>query len=171
MIAQYTAASLVSENKVIAHPASVDSIPTSANKEDHVSMGAIAARKCRNIVENTEQVIAIELLCGAQAIDHVHQSQGRQRYLGCLQKHPAQGGLHDQGPVFVIRYCRCGHAFAQRADCEGCGGCRGEAVLSGVLPSFHQAGFCKDLGIKGADFPDVECFSNAGQNDQKQCAD
>ena len=69
MIAQYTAASLVSENKVIAHPASVDSIPTSANKEDHVSMGAIAARKCRNIVENTEQVIAIELLCGAQAID------------------------------------------------------------------------------------------------------
>jgi len=69
MIAQYVAASLVSENKVLAHPASVDSIPTSANKEDHVSMGAIAARKCRDIVENTEQVIAIELLCGAQAID------------------------------------------------------------------------------------------------------
>jgi len=69
MIAQYAAAALVSENKVIAHPASVDSIPTSANKEDHVSMGAIAARKCRDIVENTEQVIAIELLCGAQAID------------------------------------------------------------------------------------------------------
>ena len=69
MIAQYVAASLVSENKVIAHPASVDSIPTSANMEDHVSMGAIAARKCRDIVENTEQVIAIELLCGAQAID------------------------------------------------------------------------------------------------------
>jgi histidine ammonia-lyase len=69
MIAQYAAASLVSENKVLAHPASVDSIPTSANKEDHVSMGAFAARKCRDIVENTEQVIAIELLCGAQAID------------------------------------------------------------------------------------------------------
>lgn len=69
MIAQYVAASLVSENKVLAHPACVDSIPTSANKEDHVSMGAIAARKCRDIVENTEQVIAIELLCGAQAID------------------------------------------------------------------------------------------------------
>ena len=69
MIAQYVAASLVSENKVIAHPASVDSIPTSANKEDHVSMGATAARKCRDIVENVEQVIAIELLCGAQAID------------------------------------------------------------------------------------------------------
>ncbi len=69
MIAQYAAASLVSENKVIAHPASVDSIPTSANKEDHVSMGAIAARKCRDIVANTEEVIAIELLCAAQAID------------------------------------------------------------------------------------------------------
>ena len=69
MIAQYVAASLVSENKVLAHPACVDSIPTSANKEDHVSMGATAARKCRDIVENTEQVIAIELLCGAQAID------------------------------------------------------------------------------------------------------
>lgn len=69
MIAQYAAASLVSENKVLAHPASVDSIPTSANKEDHVSMGAIAARKCRDIVANTEEVIAIELLCAAQGID------------------------------------------------------------------------------------------------------
>lgn len=69
MIAQYAAASLVSENKVLAHPASVDSIPTSANKEDHVSMGAHAARKCRDIVTNTEDVIAIELLCAAQAID------------------------------------------------------------------------------------------------------
>ncbi|MFU8770305.1 MAG: histidine ammonia-lyase, partial [Desulfotignum sp.] len=69
MIAQYAAAALVSENKVLAHPASVDSIPTSANKEDHVSMGAFAARKCREIVQNTEEVIAIELLCGAQAID------------------------------------------------------------------------------------------------------
>ncbi len=69
MIAQYTAASLVSENKVLSHPASVDSIPTSANKEDHVSMGTIAARKCREIVKNSEHVIAIELLCGAQAMD------------------------------------------------------------------------------------------------------
>ena len=69
MIAQYAAASLVSENKVLAHPASVDSIPTSANKEDHVSMGAVAARKCRDIVDNVEEVVAIELLCGAQGID------------------------------------------------------------------------------------------------------
>jgi len=69
MIAQYTAAALVSENKVLAHPASVDSIPTSANKEDHVSMGTIAARKCRQIVDNATHVIAIELLCAAQALD------------------------------------------------------------------------------------------------------
>jgi len=69
MIAQYTAASLVSENKVLSHPACVDSIPTSANKEDHVAMGTISARKCREIVNNSEHVIAIELLCGAQAMD------------------------------------------------------------------------------------------------------
>jgi histidine ammonia-lyase len=69
MIAQYTAAALVSENKVLAHPACVDSIPTSANKEDHVSMGTIAARKCREIADNAEQVIAIELLGAAQALD------------------------------------------------------------------------------------------------------
>jgi histidine ammonia-lyase len=69
MIAQYTAAALVSENKVLCHPAGVDSIPTSANKEDHVSMGTISARKCRDIIENTENVIAIELLCAAQALD------------------------------------------------------------------------------------------------------
>jgi histidine ammonia-lyase len=69
MIAQYTAAALVSENKVLAHPACVDSIPTSANKEDHVSMGTISARKCRDIVGNAETVIAIELLCAAQALD------------------------------------------------------------------------------------------------------
>ena len=69
MIAQYTAAALVSENKVLAHPACVDSIPTSANKEDHVSMGTIAARKCREILHNVEHVIAVELLCAAQALD------------------------------------------------------------------------------------------------------
>jgi len=69
MLAQYTAAALVSENKVLAHPATVDSIPTSANKEDHVSMSPIAARKCREALTNAEFVIAVELLCGAQALD------------------------------------------------------------------------------------------------------
>lgn len=69
MIAQYTAASLVSENKVLAHPASVDSIPTAANAEDHVSMSTHAARKLRAILFNVQSVIAIELLVGAQALD------------------------------------------------------------------------------------------------------
>ncbi len=72
MIAQYTAAALVSENKVLAHPASVDSIPTSADQEDHVSMGTIAARKARKILENVLNVIAIELLCASQGIDLLH---------------------------------------------------------------------------------------------------
>ncbi|HKS22703.1 MAG TPA: histidine ammonia-lyase [Thermoanaerobaculia bacterium] len=69
MIAQYTAASLVSENKVLAHPASVDSIPTSANAEDHVSMSTHAARKMRSVLANAQNVVAIELLVAAQAID------------------------------------------------------------------------------------------------------
>ncbi|MGB9591827.1 MAG: histidine ammonia-lyase, partial [Candidatus Kryptoniota bacterium] len=69
MIAQYTAASLVSENKVFAHPASVDSIPTSANQEDHNSMGSIAAQKCYQILENVWRVAAIELLVACQAVD------------------------------------------------------------------------------------------------------
>ena len=69
MIAQYTAASLVSENKVLAHPASVDSIPTSANQEDHNSMGSIAAQKAWRIVENAEAVLAIEYMCACQALD------------------------------------------------------------------------------------------------------
>ena len=69
MISQYTAASLVSENKVLAHPASVDSIPTSANQEDHVSMGTTSARQCAMILENATWVVAIELLNAAQALD------------------------------------------------------------------------------------------------------
>jgi len=69
MIAQYASAALVSENKVLAHPASVDSIPSSANQEDHVSMGTIAARKAREILENVKNVLAIELLAGAQGVD------------------------------------------------------------------------------------------------------
>lgn len=67
MIAQVAAASLASENKVLAHPASVDTIPTSANQEDHVSMGVTAARKARTIADNVENVLAIEYLCAAQA--------------------------------------------------------------------------------------------------------
>lgn len=69
MIVQYTAAALCTENKVLAHPASVDTIPSSANVEDHVSMGATAALKLRQVAENLGTILALELLCAAQAID------------------------------------------------------------------------------------------------------
>lgn len=69
MIAQYAAAALVSENKVLAHPASVDSIPSSANQEDHVSMGTIAARKSLEILNNARRVLATEIMAACQAID------------------------------------------------------------------------------------------------------
>jgi histidine ammonia-lyase len=70
MILQYTAAALVSENKILVHPATADSIPTSANQEDHVSMGSIAARHARTVVEHVERVLSIELIVAAQALDY-----------------------------------------------------------------------------------------------------
>jgi histidine ammonia-lyase len=69
MIAQYTAAGVVSENKILTHPASVDSIPTSANSEDHNAMGIIAARKLRTVLRNAQAVLAIELLAAAQGVE------------------------------------------------------------------------------------------------------
>ncbi|HWF92074.1 MAG TPA: aromatic amino acid lyase, partial [Terriglobales bacterium] len=69
MMAQVTAAALASENKVLAHPASVDSITTSGNKEDYVSMGMNGALKLRRIVANTRNVLAIEAMAAAQALD------------------------------------------------------------------------------------------------------
>ena len=69
MLAQYTAASLVSENKVLAHPASVDTIPTSGKQEDHVSMGWTSVRKLREVVANVRACLAVEVLCAAQGID------------------------------------------------------------------------------------------------------
>lgn len=68
MIAHYTAASLVSENKILAHPASVDSIPSSNNKEDHVSMGSIAARKAAKIAGHVQTILATELFCALQGL-------------------------------------------------------------------------------------------------------
>jgi histidine ammonia-lyase len=82
MMIQYTAAALVSENKSLAHPASIDSIPTSANQEDHVSMGPIAARHARAIMANTTYVLALELLAAGQAIDLRRRAVGRPLQLG-----------------------------------------------------------------------------------------
>ena len=70
MIAQVAAAALLNEAKVLAHPASVDNVPTSAGKEDHVSMGMTSATKLRAIVDNAERLLAIELLAGAEGLEH-----------------------------------------------------------------------------------------------------
>ena len=72
MILQYVAASLVSENKSLAYPASVDSIPTSANQEDYQSMGSVAARKCMQIIENATNVVAIEFIVASQALEFIN---------------------------------------------------------------------------------------------------
>ena len=82
MITQYTAAALATENKVLAHPASVDSIPTSANVEDHVSMGLTAGLKLRQITENVAHIVATELMAAAQGIDFRRQKLGADAKLG-----------------------------------------------------------------------------------------
>ncbi len=95
MIAQVTAAALVSENKTYAHPASVDSIPTSANQEDHVSMATFAARKAGEIAANTNTVVAIELLAGAQGIDLLRPLKSSDRLEAYVAK------IREVAPVFV----------------------------------------------------------------------
>ncbi len=82
MIVQYTAAALCTENKILAHPASVDTIPSSANVEDHVSMGATAALKLRQVAENLETILSLELLCAAQGIDFRRKAVGQNAKLG-----------------------------------------------------------------------------------------
>lgn len=82
MIVQYTAAALCTENKVLAHPASVDTIPSSANVEDHVSMGVTAALKLRQVAKNLQTVLALELFCAAQGIDFRLKKMGPETQLG-----------------------------------------------------------------------------------------
>ena len=82
MLVQYTAVALVAENKVLAHPASVDSIPTSANVEDHVSMGVTAGLKTRQILENVETIFALELFAAAQGVDFRRRKIGDDKLLG-----------------------------------------------------------------------------------------
>jgi histidine ammonia-lyase len=82
MLIQYTAAALTSENKVLAHPASADTIPTSANVEDHVSMGCTAARQACQILDNLERILALELMAAAQGVDFRRESLGPSAHLG-----------------------------------------------------------------------------------------
>ncbi|AOT72695.1 histidine ammonia-lyase [Geosporobacter ferrireducens] len=107
MIAQYAAAALVSENKVLAHPASVDSIPSSANQEDHVSMGTIAARKAKDILFNTMNVLGIELMAAAQAIDFKeaeHLGKGTKAAYDIVRKEVST--LHEDRVMYIdIQKC------------------------------------------------------------------
>jgi len=82
MIVQYTAAALCTENKILSHPAAVDTIPTSANVEDHVSMGATSALKLRQIAENLEQILGLELFAAAQGVDFRRKAIGAGKKLG-----------------------------------------------------------------------------------------
>ena len=77
MIAQYASAALCSENKVLSHPSSVDTIPTSANQEDHVSMGMTASLHAKKVLENVERIVAIEILCAAQALEFLDEKAGK----------------------------------------------------------------------------------------------
>ena len=82
MIVQYTAAALCTENKILSHPASVDTIPSSANVEDHVSMGVTSVLKLRQIAENLESILALELFAAAQGIDFRRRKIGMEKQLG-----------------------------------------------------------------------------------------
>lgn len=97
MITQYTAAALATENKILSHPASVDTIPTSANVEDHVSMGLTAGLKLVQILDNVEHILAIELMAAAQGIDFRRQEIGAEARLG-VGTHPVYQALRTQVP-------------------------------------------------------------------------
>jgi len=94
MIAHVTAAALASENKTLSHPASVDSLPTSANQEDHVSMATFAARKSREVADNVRRIVAIELLAACQGIE----------FRRPLASSPALEAVHAQVRSEVPRY-------------------------------------------------------------------
>jgi histidine ammonia-lyase len=101
MITQYAAASIVSENKVLCHPASVDSIPSSANQEDHVSMGTTAARKLRTVIDNTAKVLAIEYLAAAQAIEFGSGRLGEGTQLAYDRIRSVIPRLHEDREMYV----------------------------------------------------------------------
>ena len=126
MIPQYTAAALVSENKVLCHPASVDSIPTSLGQEDHVSMGSISALKLLSVLRNVERVLAVEFLTAAQALD----------FRAPLK--PGRGVLH----AHEMLRDRIGHAhqdYEVRNDLDTCA----DILRSGELADSVEAGIGK----------------------------
>ena len=128
MIAQYTAASLVSENKVLAHPASVDSIPTSANQEDHNSMGSISAQKAWRILKNTQTVLAIELLCASQGMDFARTLK---------DKKPLKAGKGTEAAYqFVRKYIR--HLHRDRVLYDDIQKALGLVLDGSILPAVEK---------------------------------
>ena len=114
MIAHVTAASLASENKSLAHPASVDSLPTSANQEDHVSMATFAARRLQPMIANVAHILGIELLAAAQGIDFLrplHSSVALEQVHALLR---AQVPRDDAGPLHRARHRGRERAGARR---------------------------------------------------------
>ena len=143
MIAQYTAAALVSENKVLAHPASVDSIPTSAGQEDHVSMGAHGARQLRQILDNAQAVVATELLCAAQALDFqtLRAGQGVQaayEHLRLSVAHLDADRYYRPDLLRVLELVRSGELLAV-ARAAGGEAAHAEEPGNGRVPSFADS--------------------------------
>jgi histidine ammonia-lyase len=127
MIAHYLTAGLVAENKVLAHPAAVDSIPTSANIEDFNSMGATAARHLRDITRNVERIIAVEALCAAQACD-----------LRGLQPSGALGELHAAIRIAVPTLERDDRVIADDVEAIW------RLIHDGMLAEFYMGGLGAD---------------------------
>ena len=117
MIVQYTAAALATENKVLAHPASVDTIPTSANVEDHVSMGVTAGLKLRQILDNVEGIVAIELMAAAQGVDFRKQELGTKARLG-RGSGVAYGRVRDRVPFIERDRVMYAYIEAVRVDLQ-----------------------------------------------------
>jgi histidine ammonia-lyase len=100
MLAQYTAAALVAENRVLSHPASVESIPTSGSQEDHVSMGWGAARKLQQIIANTVNVLAVEIMCAVQAVEYRAPLQAAESSrVACAKVRQVVPPLEDDRPI------------------------------------------------------------------------
>ncbi len=112
MLAQVTAAALVSENKILAHPASVDSITTSGNKEDYVSMGMTAAMKLKRVVENTRSVLAIEAMAAAQALDFLAPLKTSKRLLSAYNAIRAVSPTMEKDRVMYPDFARIAEAIA-----------------------------------------------------------
>jgi histidine ammonia-lyase len=136
MMTQYTAAALVSDNKTLAHPDSVDSIPTGANQEDHVSMSANAARHAREIVWNTERIVAIEMLCAAQALDF--------RLSGIDQGHTSVTGAHDQRQAPILAQPDQVHVSGPRLGC-GTQAAHQALRMAGITPLVQDRVLAPDI--------------------------